>query len=205
MTLASVMSQGPRFRLHAFAALAGVELRNQQLVRNAMKLPMPMNRQGSVRVSARCSRQRPSARDGSESGQSMLEMTFGVAFLAIVVLILFEMAVLYYSYIALLNASREGAVFAATHPTMEAGDSDYERFERITTAEAVEAGLVTEPGFFEIHPPEKPEGVEPLDPIIVRVSYQLINPTQGVILPFLGRMGLFQSAWMTASTEMPIQ
>jgi hypothetical protein len=135
----------------------------------------------------------------------MLEMTFGVAFLAIVVLILFEMAVLYYSYIALLNASREGAVFAATHPTMMPGDSDYERFERITTAEAVEAGLVTEPGFFKIQPPEKPEGIEPLDPIIVRVSYQLINPTQGVILPFLGRMGLFQSAWMTASTEMPIQ
>jgi hypothetical protein len=37
------------------------------------------------------------------------------------------------------------------------------------------------------------------------VSYQLINPTSGIILPFMGRMGLFQSAWMTASTEMPIQ
>ena len=132
-------------------------------------------------------------------------MTMGVIFLVIIVLILFEMAVLFYSYIALLNASREGAVFAATHPTMIEGDRDYERYVTITTAEAFEGGLVTDTGFFEVHPPDKPVGVEPLDPIIVSVSYQLINPTQGIILPTLGRMGLFQSAWMTARTEMPIQ
>ena len=130
----------------------------------------------------------------------------GVVFLVLIILILFEMAVLYYSYIALLNASREGAVFAATHPTMEPGDADYVRYEQITTAEAIEGGLVTDPEFFRIYEPEKPDGgVEPLDPIIVRVSYQLINPTSGIILPTLGRMGLFQSVWMTASTEMPIQ
>jgi len=79
------------------------------------------------------------------------------------------------------------------------------RYVTITTAEAIEGGLITDPGFFEIHEPIAPEGIEPLDPIIVSVSYQLINPTQGIILPFLGRMGLFQSAKMTARTEMPIQ
>ena len=135
----------------------------------------------------------------------MLEMTMGVIFLVIIILILFEMAVLFYSYIALLNASREGAVFAATHPTMVEGDTDYQRYVTITTAEALEGGLVTDPGFFEVHPPDKPVGVEPLDPIIVSVSYELINPTQGIILPTLGRMGLFESAKMTARTEMPIQ
>lgn len=135
----------------------------------------------------------------------MLEMTVGLVFLVLIVLILFEMAVLFFSYIALLNASREGAVYAATHPTIVPGDPEYETFEIITTAEAVAAGLRTDPEFFEIHTPEIPYGIDPLDPIIVRVSYQLINPTQGIILPFLGRMGLFQSAWMTAVTEMPIQ
>jgi hypothetical protein len=138
----------------------------------------------------------------------MLEMTVGLVFLVIIVLILFEMAVLFYRYIALLNASREGAVFAATHPHIAESDSedpDYVRFEMITTAEAIKGGLDTDPEFFEIHPPEIPWGVAPLEPIIVRVSYQLINPTSGIILPFMGRMGLFQSAWMTASTEMPIQ
>ena len=135
----------------------------------------------------------------------MLEMTVGLVFLVLIVLVLFEMAVLFYSYIALLNASREGAVYAATHPTMVPGDSAYETYEIITTAEAVAAGLRTDSEFFEIHEPEIPHGINPLNPIIVRVSYQLINPTQGIILPFLGRMGLFQSAWMTAATEMPIQ
>ncbi len=129
----------------------------------------------------------------------------GVVFLVIITLILFEMAVLFYCYIALLNASREGAIFAATHPNMVLGDNDYQRYVTITTAEAIEGGLITDPEFFVIHEPEKPEDSEPLDPIIVSVSYQLINPTQGIILPVLGRMGLFQSAWMTARTEMPIQ
>jgi hypothetical protein len=39
----------------------------------------------------------------------------------------------------------------------------------------------------------------------VRVRYQLINPTQGILLPVMGRMGLFQSAWMTGETKMPIR
>lgn len=135
----------------------------------------------------------------------MLEMTVGMVFLVIIVLVLFEMAVLFYSYIALLNASREGAVYAATHPTIVPGDFEYDRYETITTAEAVAGGLRTDPEYFQIHAPEIPEDIAPLNPIIVKVSYQLINPTQGIILPFLGRMGLFQSAWMTAATEMPIQ
>jgi hypothetical protein len=166
---------------------------------------MRANRRKPIRAFVRCPRQQPAARRDTEKGQAMLEMTMGTVFLVIIILILFEMAVLFYSYIALLNASREGAVFAATHPTIVPGDSDYVRYEEITTAEALAGGLRTEPEFFEIHPPETPEEIEPLDPIIVRVSYQLINPTQGIVLPFLGRMGLFQSVWMTASTEMPIQ
>ena len=145
----------------------------------------------------------------------MLEMTVGLVFLVLIILVLFEMAVLFYSYIALLNASREGAVYAATHPAIalmedpeDPQDPQYDNYvtyETITAAEALAGGLRTDPEFLQIHEPEALEGTEPLHPIIVRVSYQLINPTQGIILPFLGRMGLFQSAWMTASTEMPIQ
>lgn len=147
----------------------------------------------------------------------MLEMTVGLVFLVIIVLILFEMAVLFYSYIALLNASREGAVYASTHPEIALMEdpkdpedpeySNYVTYETIATAEAVAGGLRTDPEYFQVNQPELDgqDGTDPLDPIVVRVSYQLINPTQGIILPFLGRMGLFQSAWMTAETEMPIQ
>ena len=83
-----------------------------------MKLPMRANRRNPVRASVGRPHQQPPVQHGAEKGQSMLEMTVGLVFLVLIVLVLFEMAVLFYSYIALLNASREGAVYAATHPTM---------------------------------------------------------------------------------------
>ena len=47
----------------------------------------------------------------------MLEMTVGLVFLVLIVLILFEMAVLFYSYIALLNASlADTAIFDKSEP-----------------------------------------------------------------------------------------
>jgi hypothetical protein len=141
-----------------------------------------------------------------EEGQSMLEMTFGVIFLVLIILILFEMALLFYSYIALLNASREGAVYASLYPDIaDTTDPHYSQYESIVAAEAQAAGLNTDPAVFEVFLPETPQGIDPLDPVIVKVSYQIINPTQGIVLPMLGRMGLFQSAWMTARTEMPIR
>ena len=150
--------------------------------------------------------QNRSLRDGQEDGQSMLEMTFGLVFLVVIVLILFEMALLFYSYIALLNASREGAVYASLFPDIvDTADPHYSQYESIVVAEAQAAGLNTEPAVFEVFLPETPKGLDPLDPVIVKVSYQVINPTQGIVLPMLGRMGLFQGAWMTARTEMPIR
>ena len=157
----------------------------------------------SMRPNDRSSVQTAQHRPPREEGQSMLEMTIGVIFLLIIVLILFEMAMLFYSYIAVLNASREGAVYASANPEMSA--AQYQRYENITTAEAQAAGLNTDPSFFVIDAPETPDGSEPLQPIIVRVHYQLINPTQGILLPVMGRMGLFQSAWMTGETKMPIR
>lgn len=142
-------------------------------------------------------------RPPGEEGQSMLEMTIGLVFLLIVVLILFEMAMLFYSYIAVLNASREGAVYASAHADMDT--TEYQHYENITAAEAQAAGLNTDPAFFVVDSPTTPNGNDPLQPIIVRVHYQLINPTQGILLPVMGRMGLFQSAWMTGETKMPIR
>lgn len=138
-----------------------------------------------------------------EEGQSMLEMTVGAIFLLIIVLILFEMAMLFYSYIAVLNASREGAVYASAHADMNA--TQYQSYQQVTTAEAQAAGLNTDPAHFVVDAPETPDGKAPLQPIIVRVHYQLINPTQGILLPVMGRMGLFQTVWMTGETKMPIR
>lgn len=144
----------------------------------------------------------------AEDGQSMLEMTVGTVFLVLIVVILFEMAMLFYSYIAVLNASREGALFASSHPDLVGGPGTayYQTYLNVTRAEANAAGLITDAEFLIVDAPVLLEGgSEPLDPIMVRVHYQLINPTQGIVLPFLGRMGLFQSAWMSAATRMPIR
>jgi hypothetical protein len=138
-----------------------------------------------------------------EEGQGMLELTFGMIFLLLIVLILFEMAMLFYSYIAVLNASREGAVYASMYPAMS--EVQLARYREITGKEALAAGLNTDPALFIVDPPETPDGTDPLDKVVVKVHYQLINETQGVVLPLLGRMGLFQSVWMTGKTEMPIR
>jgi hypothetical protein len=157
----------------------------------------------SMRQTGQSSVQTAQHRSRREEGQSMLEMTVGAIFLLIIVLILFEMAMLFYSYIAVLNASREGAVYASAHPDMSA--TEIQRYKNVTTAEAQAAGLNTDPAFFVIDAPATPNGNDPLQPIIVRVHYRLINPTQGILLPVMGRMGLFQSAWMTGETKMPIR
>jgi hypothetical protein len=148
-------------------------------------------------------RQRPRFPERREEGQGMVEMTIGMIFLLIIVLILFEMAMLFYSYIAVLNASREGAVYASMYPVPN--EVQLARYREITGEEALAAGLNTDPAFFVVDPPETPDGIDPLDKVVVKVHYQLINETQGIVLPMLGRMGLFQSVWMTGKTEMPIR
>ncbi|MBN1135665.1 MAG: pilus assembly protein [Anaerolineae bacterium] len=138
--------------------------------------------------------------DRNEKGQALLEMTFGTVFLLLIILIVFEMALLFFSYIALLNASREGAVYASLHPDMAPGSEEYDTYVEITSNEALAAGLNTATGFFTITTPIKDTAS-----ITVTLSYKIVNPTQGIILPWLGRMGLFQSAIMSAWTVMPIR
>ena len=139
--------------------------------------------------------------DRNEKGQALLEMTFGTIFLLLIVLIVFEMAMLFYSYIALLNASREGAVYASLYPDMEPGSEQYENYLAVTENEALAAGLNTATGYFTVTAPITTDCIS----VTVTVDYKVVNPTQGIILPLLGRMGLFQSALMTAATDMRIR
>ena len=139
-----------------------------------------------------------------EEGQSLLEMSVGLIFLLGIVLLLFEAALLFQAYIALLSAAREGAVYASLYPTMSSGTPEYTEYENRTLAEATAAGLLTDPAHFTIDAPVAPEGTDPGKKIVVQVHYQFINPAQGIILPFFGRMGLFDSVWMSAKEEWPI-
>ena len=154
---------------------------------------------------------RPAAREG---GQSLVEMTFGTVFLLGVVLVLFESAMIFRSYIGLLNVAREAAMWAAHYPDMcdcgqltcadAAPDGDpYLVYLWHACQEADVAGL--DPERLTIHPPLRPVGNDPQDPIIVTVDYELVSPTSRIVLPWLHRFGLLESFPITASSEVPIR
>jgi hypothetical protein len=141
-------------------------------------------------------------------------MSFGTVFLLAVVLVLFESAMIFRSYIGVLNVVREAAMYAAHHPdmcncpqltctdAMTDGDA-YLEFLWHTCQEADVAGL--DPARLRIHAPVKPVGTDPQDPLIVTVEYELVSPTSGIVLPWLYRMGLLESFPITASSEVPIR
>lgn len=152
----------------------------------------------------------------NDAGQSLVEMTMGTVFLLLVVLILFEMAMVFRAYVTLINASREGAFYASAHPDMgsvegitcssaTASGTEAQVFVWITCQEVLAAGLNTNPGVFQVLQPVMPEGADPQKPIRVTVRYELTNPTQGIIMPWLGRMGLATSFPLSATTEAPIR
>jgi hypothetical protein len=149
-----------------------------------------------------------------EEGQSLLEMTFGVAFLLAVVIVLFESVMIFRSYIGVLNSAREGAFWVAHHPDMwfcdqvtceTASPDGGEAYELIwhICQEATASGL--DPDYLTVLPPETPEGTDPQDPIIITIKYEVVNPTHGIVLPWLDRMGLLESFTITGSSEVPIR
>jgi hypothetical protein len=141
-------------------------------------------------------------------------MSFGAAFLLLVIVVLFESSMIFRSYIGVLNSVREGAMFAAHHPDLTFGaeitcesaspdGGDAVVFMWHICQEAIASGL--DPDYLQVLPPETPEGTDPQDPIIVTVEYELVNPTHGILLPWLGRMGLLESFHISASSEVPIR
>jgi hypothetical protein len=145
-------------------------------------------------------------------GQSLAEMAVGTLGLLVVVVILFEGALLFRAYLAVRNASREGASYAAQHPVVDSWEamtcedalpegSDYGEYVWHTCQRAVAAGL--SPEYLQVVQPTTPQGTAPHSPVRVTVNYQLVNPTHGILLPFLGRLGWLSSFPISASAEAP--
>jgi Flp pilus assembly protein TadG len=59
-----------------------------------------------------------SASDQKIRGQSMVELSIALPFLILIVLALVEMGIVFASYLSLVNATREGAIFASMHPEL---------------------------------------------------------------------------------------
>src|SRR5262249_23269804 len=53
-----------------------------------------------------------------QRGQSIIEVAFSIPFILILTLIIIEMGIVFSTYLAVLNATREGAIFASMYPTL---------------------------------------------------------------------------------------
>lgn len=61
---------------------------------------------------------RPQSKPPSDRGQSIVETAMALPLLIMIVLALIEMGIIFASYVALVNAAREGAYYAMNHPEL---------------------------------------------------------------------------------------
>ena len=142
----------------------------------------------------------------------MVEVAGVSVFLIILSVVAFEIGVMYFSYIALLNASREGAIYASSHPELAdpartpEDSQEYLRFTEGIVKGEIRLGHLVDPARLTIHRPVLVNGTSNLGaPIMVWVDYQLVTFTSTMRLPFFGRFGLPNYWPMSASTTMPIR
>ena len=143
------------------------------------------------------------ARQEQEEGQGLMESAVGLLFLLLILLVMFEMLFVFTSYIALLNASAQGAIRAAGHPQMEVGDYHYQEYVSDIQGEVVANGL----SWTDVHvnPPELPAVVEAGNPITVTLAYTLTTPFGEIFFPIVGKFGLPTQYHISARTAVPIR
>ena len=144
-----------------------------------------------------------------ERGQSFVEVTVVSVFLILLVVMIFEAGVMFSSYMALLNASREGAMYASAHLallTLPTTDSKYAIYTENVVKAEVQMGNMLQPQYLTIQRPVLVNGTSSFgDPIKVQVNYELHTFTSGISLPFFGRFGLPPYWPLSAWTIMPIR
>jgi hypothetical protein len=135
----------------------------------------------------------------------LLEAAVAFLFLLVILIAMFEMAMVFASYIALLNTSVQGAVYAAGYPDMENNppDTNYEQYVSIMQAEVLAGGLSWVD--IGINPPELPANVVAGEPITVSVDYTMTTFASEIVFPMFGRFGLPTEYHITARTAAPIR
>jgi hypothetical protein len=162
-----------------------------------------------------------------EEGQGLIELTFAVSLLAVIIVVSFEFALVFASYIALLNSARAGARYASTKTYLllesatkdyesyctperegEAFCEDYEMYLNQVGKEVWSSGLDQEGLTIDKPLTEMSEVGEPViaggEPVTVTLHYNLKTFTSGIRLPFFGRFGLPDTYRITASASFPI-
>jgi Flp pilus assembly protein TadG len=140
-----------------------------------------------------------------EEGQGLLEAAVAFLFLLVILIAMFEMAMVFASYIALLNTAVQGAIYAAGSPNMESDppDTNYQQYVSIMQAEVLAGSLSWVD--VRINPPELPANVAPGEAITVTVDYTLTTFASEIVFPMFGRFGLPSEYHISARTAAPIR
>ncbi len=150
----------------------------------------------------------------SEHGQSLAEMAITFPLLLLLLIAAFELAQAFTVYIGMINAAREGAVYATLHPELrnEADLKNCSIDQEICTsyvdrikAEAIALGLDVDDNLTITPPTIRPNDVGKNCPITTTVTYSLTTFTSGINLPLVGRFGLPSSYRIQYGVSMPIR
>jgi hypothetical protein len=168
-----------------------------------------------------------SRRAREEEGQGLIELTFAVSLMAIVIVVSFEFALVFASYIALLNSARAGARYASTQPRM-VEDSLSKNYATYCTEDNKDEEFCWQYGMFvkyiedEVWAAGLDQSEVTIDnpqvdyddlgaplieggkPVTVTLHYDLTTFTSGIRMPFFGRFGLPDTYRLNASAAMPI-
>lgn len=158
-----------------------------------------------------------------EEGQNLVEMAIVTPFMLILLLAIVEMGQVFYAYIAMVNAARDGSIYASLNPGLSAacpdplpqvGTSNYgamtaecktfaDRVGADTVAALLDSRMLTiaRPISTTVYPP----AALPYQNITVTVSYQLSTFSSGMEMPFFGRLGLPATYNLSHSMGMPIR
>jgi hypothetical protein len=153
------------------------------------------------------------SKGAKEEGQGLVELTVAVSLLAVIIVVSFEFALVFTSYIALLNSARAGARYASRHPEIlvtpkTIDDAQYDTYRASIEDEAWASGL-DRTNLIVTVPETKFDGLgNPIvgggQPVTATLHYNLTTFTSGIRLPFFGRFGLPSTYRITARASFPI-
>jgi len=151
----------------------------------------------------------------SEEGQSIAEMGIMFPFLLLLLIAVIELAQAFTVYIGMINAAREGAVYASLYPDLR-NEADLKNcsmdpqicsnyLDRIK-AEAIALGLDVDDNMTITPPTIESSSKTGINcPITVTVAYTFSTFTSNVNLPLVGRFGLPNHYNIRYGVSMPIR
>ena len=169
-----------------------------------------------------------------QKGQSVVEIAVGLPFLLIILLAVLEFGIVFATYLAVVNAAHEGAIFASMYPQLAdascgtraepsctgAYDNQSldgsgvpiwsEYFNRVANETYIQPGQVLRSeglissGDFYVERPYAPN-MSTGDPISVTVHYTISTFTSGMSLPLFGRLGLPNSYHIRYEYALPVR